>query len=141
MSKWFPIARISVTTTLLIGAGMHLSRLILGTDWFIANVYTPLADSIFTLPIALGAIAIIAARDEYDFRNRFEKAIVSWSGTYFTASIPLHLQTWFTQNTHYARLFPMWFSGVFLVYTSIMQVVWWNLKSKAKQREQSTQAI
>ncbi len=141
MNKWFHIARISVMLTLLIGAVMHLARLLFGTDWFIARVYTPLIDSLFALPIILSAFAIIAARAEYSFRNRFEKIIVLWTGFYMTASIPVHVQTWFTQNTDYARLFPMWFSAVFLVYTTIMQIVWWSLRSKAAPLGQRPMAI
>ncbi len=132
--KWFPVARALVMLTLLIGALMHLTRLIYGTDWFIANVYTPLGDSLFAVPMTLGAFAIIAARREYALRNRLEKAVVIFTGVYFTASFPLHVQTWLTQNTNYIRVFPMWFSAVFLVYSSFLQYVWWNLKSKASRQ-------
>lgn len=128
MNKWFLTARVSVMLTLLIGAVMHLTRLLFGTDWFIGYIYTPLIDSLFALPMILSSVAIVAARSGYVFRNRFEKIVVIWTGIYMTASIPIHVQTWFTHNTDYARLFPIWFSAVFLVYTTAMQVIWWNLK-------------
>jgi hypothetical protein len=141
MKKWFQIARISVMTTLLLGAVMHLIRLTFGTDWLLAHALTPLTDSLFALPMMFGAFAIIAARKDFAFRNRFEKSIVIWTGVYFTASIPLHVQTWFTQSTDFFRIFPLWFSAVFLVYTTVMQWVWWNLKSIAHQPIQHTPTL
>jgi len=43
-------------------------------------------------------------------------------------SIPLHVQTWYTKNTDYILVFPMWYSLVFLAYSSIMVFVWSRLK-------------
>jgi hypothetical protein len=40
------------------------------------------------------------------------------------------MRTWFTQNTDLFRSFPVWYSGVFLLYTAFMQFIWWNLKPK-----------
>lgn len=133
ITRWFPIARFFVTATLLIGAYLHLNNLFFGTDLLLRYVYTPLFDSLFAIPMIIGAGATMAAWREYDFRNLFEKIIVVWTAFYFTASIPLHAQVWFTQNTEYIRAFPVWFSAIFLTYTSVMQYVWLNLKSKSPQ--------
>lgn len=130
MKHWFPIARWFVSFTLLVGAYLHLSNLVFGTDLLLARLFTPTFDSLFALPMAVGGFAVIAARREYAFRNRFEKVVVFWTGFYFIGSLPLHVQTWFTHSTEYIRLVPLWFSALFLVYTTVMQLTWWNLRAK-----------
>lgn len=129
--KWFPIARFFVSLTLLIGAVLHTLNLIFGTDWLLAHFFTPMFDSLFAIPMIIGGVATILARKEFNFRNRLEKIVVIWTVFYFLASVPLHVQTWITQDTEYIRFFPIWFSAVFLTYTTVMQYVWWNLKSKS----------
>jgi len=104
--RWFPLARFFFFLTLLIGGSLHTLNLLFGTDWVLAHVFTPLVDSIFALPMILCAVATILARKEFDFRNRFEKIVVIITAAYFIASIPLHVQTWITQNVEYIRFFP-----------------------------------
>src|SRR5436190_592899 len=131
MNRWFPVARLFVSITLLIGAYLHLSNLIFGTDLLLTHLFTATFDSLFAIPMLIGSIAIIAARREYVFRNRLEKVVVIWTGFYFIGSLPLHFQTWITHNTEYIRIVPSWFSALFLVYTTVMQLVWWNMKSRS----------
>jgi hypothetical protein len=54
--------------------------------------------------------------------------LVSVTGVYFLLSVPLHIQTWYTQNTDYILVFPMWFSLIFLTYSSLLVIVWSRLK-------------
>ena len=128
--NWFPIARFFVSLTLLIGAVLHLGNLLFGADWLLAHFFTPLFDSLFAIPMIIGGFAAIAAWREFDFRNRFEKAVIIWTAFYFLGSVPLHAQVWFTGYVAYIRLVPEWFSAVFLTYTTIMQIVWWRLRKK-----------
>jgi|GEM_PF-2961863 len=131
MNKWFSIARFCVSLTLLTGAYIHLTRLIFGIDLVLTHVVTPTFDSLFAIPMAFAAYAVIAARREYAFRNGFEKGVVIFTGCYFIASLPIHISTWFTHSTELLRMFPAWYSVFFLAFTTFLQLVWLNLKSKA----------
>lgn len=131
--RWFSIARFFVLVTLTIGAYLHLSNLIFGTDLLIQHFFTPLFDTLFAIPMLIGGIAVLFARKDIAYRNRFEKVIVYWTAFYFIASLPLHVQTFFSQSTEYIRWFPVWYSAVFLAYTGVMQWVWWHLEAE-KQR-------
>jgi hypothetical protein len=128
--KWLPIARAFVTFTLLVGAFAHLNNLIFGPAVLATQVMTPIVDSLFVFPMAIGAYSAFRARREIAYRNRFEKGIVLFTAVYFTLSLPIHIRTWFTQDTTFIEAFPVWYSGVFLVYTTIMQIVWYNLRAK-----------
>src|SRR5262249_46778633 len=126
MSK-FTIARFFVLLTLIIGAYLHLSNLVFGTDLLIEHLFTPLFDSLFAIPMIIGGFSVILAWKQFRFRNKFEKVIVGWTAFYFIGSLPLHTQTWITQSTEYIRWFPVWYSAIFLAYTGVMQWVWWHL--------------
>lgn len=128
--RWFSIARFFVLLTLNIGAFFHICNLLLGTDLVLERIFTPLADSLFAIPMVIGGFAVIFARKEIHFRNKFEKFVVYFTAFYFIASMPLHIQTIITQSTEYIRWFPVWYSLIFLAYTTVLQWVWWNLKEE-----------
>jgi hypothetical protein len=132
--RWFQIARSSVILTLTIGAYLHLNNIIFGTDLLIEHLFTPFFDLLFAVPMLIGGIAVLASWKQIRFRNKFEKGIVVWTAFYFLASLPLHIQSWLTQSTDYIRFFPIWYSGVFLAYTAVMQWVWWHLEAKAETK-------
>ncbi len=131
--KWFPIARFFVVATLLIGAYAHITNLIFGTDLVISHVMTPLVDSLFVFPMAAGAFSIWMARNEFDFRNRLEKGVVIFTMVYFTASLPIHMSTWFTHSTELLKAFPVWYSAVFLAYTTFLQYIWVTVRAKTER--------
>jgi hypothetical protein len=138
--RWFPIARSFVILTLTIGAYMHLSNIVFGTDLLLQHLFTPIFDSFFAIPMIIGGFAVIFARKEFHFRNKFEKGIVIWTAFYFICSLPLHTQTWITQSTEYIRFFPVWYSGIFLAYTGVMQWVWWHLEAANERQTQPVNA-
>ena len=126
------LAKPAVLITLGIGMYLHFTRLFLGTDLLIKHVYTATFDAIFAIPMLLGVISFLPVWKRIIFRNKFEKVAVAITGVYFLASVPLHLQTWVTQSTAYIRVFPQWFSLVFLTYSSLLMIVWWRLKIVAE---------
>ena len=119
--------RYFVLLTLVTGVIFHITRLIVGVSDF-QNMFTPTVDAIFTMPIVIGIIGILATWKYMHFRNRWEKGAVVITLAYFTLSMPLHLRTWFTGNTDYIAGFPYWYSIIFLAYTSVLLWVWWRLK-------------
>ena len=124
------IAKPAVLTTLVIGMYLHFTRLFIGTELLIKYIYTATFDAVFAIPMLLGVICFLPAWKHIVFRNKFEKVFVIVTGVYFLVSVPLHLQTWYTQSTNYILVFPRWFSLLFLTYSSLLFIVWWRLKLK-----------
>lgn len=122
------LAKPAVLITLGIGMYLHLTRLFIGTELLAKYIYTATFDTVFAIPMLFGVISILPAWKHISFRNKFEKVIVGLTGVYFLASVPLHIQTWVTQNTNYILVFPLWFSLVFLAYSSVLLITWWRLK-------------
>jgi len=122
------LAKPAVLITLGIGMYLHFTRLFIGTEMLIKTIYTATFDALFALPMLLGVIGFLPAWKRIVFRNKLEKTAVAITGVYFLASVPLHIQTWYTQSTDYILVFPQWFSLVFLTYSSLLMIVWWRLK-------------
>ena len=119
--------RYAVIATLLTGVVLHSTRLVVGVEAF-QGIFTPLLDALFSVPIILGIIGMAVTWKYMRFRNRWEKGVVMFTVFYFTASMPLHLKTWFVGNTDYIAATPWWYGIVFLSYTSILLFVWWRLE-------------
>jgi len=122
------VAKPAVLLTLGIGMYLHFTRLFLGTELLIKYIYTATFDAIFAIPMLLGVISFLPTWKRIVFRHKLEKIAVAITGVYFLASVPLHIQTWVTQSTAYILVFPLWFSLVFLTYSSLLVFVWWRLK-------------
>ena len=122
------LTRPAVLITLVIGMYLHVTRLFIGTEMLIKYIYTATFDAMFAIPMLVGVLSFLPAWKHFVFRNKFEKVVVAITGVYFLISMPLHVQTWYTQNTDYILVFPMWFSLVFLTYSSVLMLVWWRLK-------------
>jgi hypothetical protein len=115
-----------IVLTFIIGIIFHTTRLIIGVEAF-QEIFTPVIDAIFTIPIVLGIIGVIMTWPYFDFRNRLEKGAIIVTLGYFIVSMPLHLQTWFTNDTGYIARFPWWYSLVFLSYSTILMIFWLRL--------------
>src|SRR5215208_3142332 len=122
------ITRSAVLITLGIGMYLHFTRLFIGTELLIKYIYTAAFDTVFAVPMLLGVISFLPAWKHIVFRNKFEKVLVIVTGVYFLVSVPLHVQTWYTESTDYILVFPIWFSLLFLTYSSVLVIVWWRLK-------------
>ena len=122
------LTRSAVLITLGIGMYLHFTRLFLGTELLIKYIYTAAFDAVFAIPMLIGVVSFLPTWKHIVFRSKFEKVLVSVTGVYFLLSVPLHIQTWYTQNTDYILVFPMWFSLIFLTYSSLLVIVWSRLK-------------
>ena len=122
------VTRPAVLITLTIGIYLHFTRLFLGKELLIKYIYTATFDAIFAIPMLLGVVSFLPAWKHIVFRNKFEKVIVILTGVYFLPRVPLHIQTWYTQNTDYILAFPIWFSYLFLTYSSLLLLVWLKLR-------------
>jgi hypothetical protein len=120
-------ARYLVIFTLLTGVGFHATRLIIGVEAW-QSFFTPAIDSAFSIPILLGSVTMLLGWAAFDFRSRVEKGVVVFTFIYFTGSMPLHVQTWFTQDTSYIASFPLWYSILFIGYVTPLLWVWARLK-------------
>jgi hypothetical protein len=122
------LTRSAVLITLGIGMYLHFTRLFLGTELLIKYIYTAAFDAVFAIPMLIGVVSFLPTWKHIVFRSKFEKVLVGVTGVYFLLSVPLHIQTWYTQNTDYILVFPMWFSLIFLTYSSLLVIVWSRLK-------------
>ncbi len=122
------VIRPAVLITLGIGMYLHFTRLFLGTELLIKCIYTAAFDAVFAIPMLIGVVSFLPTWKHIVFQSKFEKVSVGVTGIYFSFSVPLHIQTWYTQNTDYILVFPMWFSLIFLTYSSLLVIVWSRLK-------------
>lgn len=120
------LARYLVILTLLVGIGFHGTRLAIGAEAF-QEIFTPMVDSIFSIPIVLAILAMFRGWPVFRFRGKLDKSVAIVTLLYFIVSMPLHVQTWFTQDTSYILRFPWWYSLVFISYSSILLRVWARL--------------
>jgi len=122
------LTRSVVLITLGIGMYLHFTRLFLGTELLIKYIYTAAFDAVFAIPMLIGVVSFLPTWKHIVFRSKFEKVLVGVTGIYFLLSVPLHIQTWYTQNTDYILVFPMWYSLIFLTYSSLLVIVWSRLR-------------
>ena len=101
----FKFQHITAGLILFCGVLVHLTALIIGRVKFLRYVFTPLFDSIFSIPMAFAGIAGIVLWKNVCFDKPWKK-ISYWIGMfYLVASIPLHIQTIITQDTTYINKF------------------------------------
>jgi len=126
------LARPAVLITLGIGMYLHFTRLFLGSELLIKYIYTATFDTIFSIPMLVGLVSFLPAWKRMVFRNKFEKVVTFATGLLFLFSMPLHVQTWYSQSTNYILVFPIAYSIIFLAYSSVMVFVWSRLKITAE---------
>ena len=122
------VAKPAVLITLGIGMYLHFTRLFIGTELLIKYIYTAAFDTVFSIPMLVGLVSFLPAWKRMVFRNKFEKVVVVVTGLLLLLSVPLHVQTWYSQSTNYILVFPMAYSIIFLAYSSVMVFVWSGLK-------------
>lgn len=125
------MAQVSVMIVLLTGIHLHLSRLVFGIDLTLDRLVTTTFDSAFATVFILATAAIFMARDEVAPRNRVERFLFWFTLAYMAVSVPVHVRAWFVpDNPETLRLFPVWYSVLFLCFTSLMLIGWWNRPAK-----------
>lgn len=122
------LAKPAALITLGIGMYLHFTRLFIGTELLIKYIYTATFDMVFSIPMLIGLVSFLPAWKRIVFRNKFEKVVVVATGLLLLLSVPLHVQTWYSESTNYILVFPMAYSIIFLAYSSVMVFVWSRLK-------------
>lgn len=84
----------------------------------------------FTIPMAYAGVTGWLSWKQVVFDRNWKRFFYGFVMTYFTISIPIHVQTYLTQSTDYIDVFPAWYSYPILVLMSLILVFMWNLKYK-----------
>ncbi len=115
----------------LAGAAIHITALIMGREKFLAYVFTPLFDSIFSVPIAFAGIVGILLWKNMLLDKTWKKIIYWVCMFYMTMSIPLHIQTIITQDTTYINNFPETYS--YFIIPVMLFFAWFLSQVKFKK--------
>lgn len=123
-------SKYATVITVIGGIYLHLTSLFIGRELLKQYILTPQFDMGFTLPMAYAGIAGWLAWNKVVFDRRWKKFFYGFIMTYFTISIPIHIQTFLTQSTDYIDVFPSWYSYPILVLMISILLFAWNLKYK-----------
>ena len=116
--------------TIIGGMYLHVTSLFIGRDLLKQYILTPQFDMIFAIPMAYAGIMGWLSWNKVVFDKNWKKFFYGFVMTYFTISIPIHVQTYLTQNTNYIDAFPAWYSYPILVLMTAILFFAWNLKYK-----------
>ena len=117
--------------TIVLGACLHLSRLLLGDVFTFQAIVTPTFDQYFALPITYAGITGLLSWRRMAFRSRGHKFFLGIIVFYMVASIPIHLSVWFTHSIEHLKQFPLWFSLVLQPYYAAVLIALWRVQFKA----------
>lgn len=113
--------------TIVLGACLHLSRLLLGDVITFQSIVTPTFDQYFALLIIYAGLAGLLSWRRMAFRSRGHKIFLGIIVFYMVASIPIHLSVWFTHSIEHLKQFPLWFSVVLQPYYAAILVALWRV--------------
>lgn len=115
--------------TFLFGAYLHAARLQIGDDTIVTErIITPGVDQVFAVLMAYAAIAGWLSRRRVHHSSRKHQVVFTVILGYITATLPLHIATYFTHSTELFMVFPLWYSGVFLAMSTAMIIFVWRLQ-------------
>ncbi len=118
----------AAVTVLAAGMFLHATR-ILGGDSALETILTPTVDGIFGLVMAYAAGAGWFSWRKIAHPRRLHRAIHGAILVYLTISVPVHVRSFFTDDVgDLTGVFPVWYSGVFLVVVTAMVVHIWRLR-------------
>ncbi len=119
----------AAVATFLFGIYLHAVRLQIGDDTIVtAHVITPGVDQVFAVLMGYATIAGWLSRRWVRHPTRTHKVVFTIVLVYLTASLPLHVASFFTQDTELFMVFPLWYSGVFLAMVTALTVFVWRLE-------------
>lgn len=87
---------------------------------------------LLAIPMTYAGIVGWISWKQVSLDGGWKKYFYSFILIYFTASIPIHIQTYLTQSTAYINAFPGWYSYFVLALMTVMLVFVWNLKYKTE---------
>lgn len=114
--------RIASVLTIATGICLHITRLPLGPERFVAEVFTPLADALFAVPMTIAGLAGLFLWRRAILPTLWDKIAYGFIVVYFLGSIVIHLSTIFTWSTAYTLAFPAWFPLAAVTYLSLIGV-------------------
>jgi hypothetical protein len=103
------VFRASALVTLVTGMVLHASSLALGRDAFVQQLFTPLFDAIFAIPMTIAGVSAIWLYRSAMFPALWQRLVYIFIAFYFTLSIFIHLSTLITWDTSYVLAFPAWY--------------------------------
>jgi hypothetical protein len=112
--------RIASAVTIATGICLHITRLPLGPERFVAEVFTPLADALFAVPMTIAGVAGLLLWRRAILPSLWEKIAYGFIVVYFLGSIVVHVSTIFTWSTTYTLAFPAWFPLAAVTYLSLI---------------------
>lgn len=90
--------------TISVGLYLHISRLFLGDDLFIQHIFTPKFDTLLAFPMSYTGITGLLTWKQMKLNSTGHKWLMGFALFYIVGSIPLHIQSYFTQSTDYLRV-------------------------------------
>jgi hypothetical protein len=119
--------------TLIMGMYLHATSLFIGRELLKQYILTPQFDMILAVPMTYAGITGWLSWKNIEFDRNWKKFFYGFIMTYFTISIPIHVQTYLTQSTDYIDAFPPWYSYPILVVMSLMLLFVWNIRYRLSE--------
>jgi hypothetical protein len=121
--------------TLIMGMYLHVTSLFIGRDLLQQYILTPVFDMLLAIPMTYAGIVGWLSWKQVSFDRSWKRLLYGFILVYFTISIPIHVQTYLTQNTGYIYAFPSWYSYFVLVLMAVMLVFIWDLSYKPNRAQ------
>jgi hypothetical protein len=114
--------RVAAAITIFTGVSLHISRLPLGPELFQQTVLTPLADSLFAVPMTIAGVAGALLWRRAILPVLWQKLVYGFVVIFFLGSIVIHAKTIVTWDTSYLNAFPAWYPVLAAVYLSAIGI-------------------
>ena len=124
-SYWMKYA---AAATLVVGIYLHVTSLLIGRDLFLQYVLTPRFDMFFAALMTYAGISGWLVWKRVIHSGPWHRVMYGFLTVYFTASIPIHAQTFIKGSTDFFRLFPEGYSLFSIPLMVLLLVFVWRLK-------------
>jgi hypothetical protein len=124
------------------GLYLHLTRLFFGLDAVTDRILSPTVDGFFGVAMAYAAIAGWLSWRGVEHPNRVHKIIFGAILVYLSVSVPIHIRSFFFDNTtDVLGLLPPWYSVFFMGLVSSILVFVWRLRINRPHRRRAGPAV
>ena len=118
----------AAAATLVTGIYLHVISLLIGRDLFLQHVLTARFDMFFAALMTYAAMSGWLAWKRVVHSGPWHRVMYGFVTVYFTASIPLHAQTFLKGSTDFFHLFPEGYSLFSIPLMILLLVFVWRLK-------------
>src|SRR5262245_2401063 len=105
------VFKVTASGVFVLGALIHMGRMIVGLERWQQEVFTPPVDIAFGLLIIVPAVAGLLSWRLYS-GGWGGRIVFGFAMLLLLISVPLHLRTILTWSTEYLLAFPFWYSAV-----------------------------